>query len=232
MIRLVIFDFDGVIADSESIALEELGRILAEHGLLMDQPTLMDRFLGASLASIVAVLQAETGQVVGDAFRRTWHDRLFARYRRELLPVPGIVGLLDALDAAGIDYCIASGSSPGRLAVALDCLCLAARFAGRAFSAEEVPRGKPAPDLMFHAAARRGVPPADCLVVEDAVAGVRAARAAGMRVIGFLGGSHLAQSQDRQGRALIAHGAEALVLSHAALALRIGLSESGQKKLS
>ena len=69
-------------------------------------------------------------------------------------------------------------------------------------------------------------------MVEDAVAGVRAARAAGMRVIGFLGGSHLAQSQDRQGRALIAHGAEALVLSHAALALRIGLSESGQKKLS
>lgn len=223
MIRLVIFDFDGVIADSEVIALDELRRLLGEYGLEMDLPALMDRFLGASLASIIAVVQDHTGQVVGDAFRKTWYERLFARYRQELRMVPGIVPLLEGLDAAGIDYCIASGSSPVRLAVALECLGLTERFAGRAFSAEEVARGKPAPDLMLHAAARRGATPADCLVIEDALAGVLAGVRAGMRVLGFLGGSHLAACQDRQAQALLDQGAAGIIRSHAELARHLGL---------
>ncbi len=214
MTPLVIFDFDGVIADSEIIALAELQACLAEHGLHLSIEALIDRFLGASLASITAALAAHTGAPVPEGFRESWYDRLFARYARELQPVPGIMALFDRLEAAGLDYCIASGSSHRRLGFALQCLGLSDQFAGRAFSAEDVAAGKPAPDLMLFAAARRGIAPAACLVVEDATAGVTAAQRAGMRAIGFVGGRHLAQCADRQAARLAQAGTFATARSH------------------
>lgn len=215
MSRLAIFDFDGVIADSEIIALAELRACLAEYGLHLPIETLMDRFLGASLASITAALAAHTGAAVPEGFRDAWYDRLFARYARELQPVPGILAVFDRLETAGIDYCIASGSSHRRLGFALHCLGLTERFAGRAFSAEDVAEGKPAPDLMLFAAAQRGVAPENCLVIEDATSGVTAAQRAGMRAIGFVGGRHLAPCAPRQAARLAEAGAFATAQTHA-----------------
>lgn len=212
--RLVIFDFDGVIADSEIIALAELQACLAEYGLELTMDALIDRFLGASLASIVAALAEHTGAPVPEEFREAWYSRLFARYRRELQPVPGILDLFARLDRAGVDCCIASGSSHRRLGFALDCLDLTERFRGRAFSAEDVARGKPAPDLMLFAADRCGLAPAGCVVIEDATAGVTAARAAGMRALGFVGGQHLQTGAPRQAERLLAAGAVAIARSH------------------
>ncbi|WP_164738217.1 HAD family hydrolase [Frigidibacter oleivorans] len=211
----MIFDFDGVIADSEIIALAELQDCLADHGLTLPMDSLIDRFLGASLSSITAALAEHTGAPVHDDFREVWYARLFDRYRRELQPVPGIMALLDRLDCDGVDYCIASGSSDRRLGVALECLDLAGRFHGRAFSADDVARGKPAPDLMLFAAARRGRTPGDCIVVEDATAGVTAARSAGMRAIGFVGGTHLAPVAKRQAERLARAGTFATSANHA-----------------
>lgn len=199
---LVIFDFDGVIADSEIIALAELQACLADYGLNMTIDALIDRFLGASLASITAALADHTGTPVPDDFRETWYARLFPRYRAELQPVPGILDLFERLDHDGVDYCIASGSSHRRLGFALDCLGLAERFRDRAFSADDVTHGKPAPDLMLFAAARFDRPAAQCIVVEDATAGVLAARAAGMRAIGFVGGRHMETCAARQAERL------------------------------
>lgn len=215
MSRLAIFDFDGVIADSEIIALAELQTCLAEHGLHLSIEALMDRFLGASLASITAALAAHTGGPVPEGFREAWYDRLFARYARELQPVPGILALFDRLEEAGVNYCIASGSSHRRLGFALHCLGLSERFAGRAFSAEDVPEGKPAPDLMLFAAARRSIAPESCLVIEDATSGVTAARRAGMRAIGFVGGRHLAPCAPRQAARLAEAGTFAIAHTHA-----------------
>jgi HAD superfamily hydrolase (TIGR01509 family) len=212
---LVIFDFDGVIADSEIIALAELQTCLAEHGLDLPMEALIDRFLGASLASITQALADHTGSPVSKAFREAWYSGLFARYRRELQPVPGITALFDSLDRGEIDYCIASGSSHRRLGFALDCLGMTARFQGRAFSAEDVLTGKPEPDLMLFAAHRRGAACPDCIVVEDATAGVISARRAGMRAVGFVGGSHLKDLADLQSKRLAEAGTFATVADHA-----------------
>ena len=214
MTRLVIFDFDGVIANSEVIALDELQALLAEQGLVLDRPQMIDRFLGNSLDRIVNILAAETGRPVIPDFRARWYERLFARYAKELQPVPGIVAVLDSLDAQGTDYCIASGSSRLRLSVSMGCIGLTERFKDRAFSAEDVRMGKPEPDLMLYAATMRGAHIADCLVIEDATAGVLAARRAGMPALGFVGGDHLAQTRDHQAQALRAAGAFDVVTDH------------------
>lgn len=212
---LVIFDFDGVIADSEIIALAELQTCLATQGLDLPMESLMDRFLGASLAAITGALAEHTGHPVPDDFRESWYARLFARYTRELQSVPGIATLFDRLDQAGIDYCIASGSSHRRLGFAMTCLGLTGRFQGRAYSAEDVATGKPEPDLMLFAAHRRGAACPDCIVIEDATAGVTSARRAGMRALGFVGGTHLRAMTERQAQRLALAGTFATVATHA-----------------
>jgi HAD superfamily hydrolase (TIGR01509 family) len=104
----------------------------------------------------------------------------------ELTPVEGIVEALDALQ--GISVCVASSGSHDKMRFTLGMTGLYERFAGRIHSADEVPRGKPAPDLFLHAARRMNVEPAACAVVEDSQYGVQAARAAGMRAFGYAGG--------------------------------------------
>lgn len=217
MTKLVIFDFDGVIANSEIICLAELQSCLAEYGVSVSWEEMIERFLGSSLSSITDLLRDRHGRDMLDEFRARWYDRLFRRYRAELQPMTGIVALLDRLDASGISYCIASGSSSRRLNYALDCIALADRFAGRAYSAEELRRGKPEPDLMLLSAARHGAKVSDCLVIEDAVAGMRAARRAGMTGIGFVGGDHFRERRAVQADCLRAAGAAAVVERHADL---------------
>ncbi len=209
--KTVIFDFDGVIADSEIIALAELQVSLAEYGIAVDWHTLLEKFLGASVKQIIAFAEARIGRPVDPDFQKDWYVRLFDRYRRELKPMTGAEAMLDRLEAAGIDYCIASGGSYKRLGVALQAIGFADRFEGRAFSAESVEHGKPAPDLFLYAAEKRGAPPADCVVLEDAIAGVTGAGRAGMRVIGFVGGSHLEGARSLHAERLRAAGAASVL---------------------
>lgn len=212
--RLVIFDFDGVIADSEAIALQELAGEMTARGAAVTYEEARQRFLGVSTATHMAFISERSGRACGADFPDVWHQRLYRRYRAELAPLAGVGKTLDYLDRHAIAYCIASGGAVDRIAFALDCLGLTERFQGRTFSAEMVARGKPAPDLFLHAAAALGVVPGRCLVVEDALSGIRAARAAGMPSIGFLGGTHLAGAADAHGAGLEAAGADALVTSH------------------
>lgn len=156
--RLVIFDFDGVVADSEAIALEELAAEMTVRGAPVSYEETRTLFLGVSTATHMAFISEKSGKPCGSDFPDVWHGRLFRRYRSELAPVAGVIETLDFLDANGVGYCIASGGSVDRLAFALDCLGLSDRFKGRVFSAEMVARGKPAPDLFLHAAACLGLP--------------------------------------------------------------------------
>jgi FGGY-family pentulose kinase/HAD superfamily hydrolase (TIGR01509 family) len=188
--RLVIFDCDGVVVDSEPIALAVLKAHIEDHGATVDDAELAARTLGRSAAEAYAAIHEAWGVRIDEADAAHLQERLFARFRSELTAIPGVGRLLDRLAARGIAHCLASSSSPHRLDVALSAVDLADRFAGRVFSATMVARGKPAPDLFLHAARTLGVDPADCLVIEDSAVGIEAAQRAGMAVVGFLGGGH------------------------------------------
>jgi HAD superfamily hydrolase (TIGR01509 family) len=184
-LQLVIFDCDGVLVDSERLAVREEAALLAELGWPLSQAEVIERFMGRSQAFMVQAILEQLGGRLPDG----WQERLDRRYREvfdaELTPVDGIV---EALDRIATPTCVASGGSHEMLRHTLELTGLYDRFAGRIFSAGEVAHGKPAPDLFLHAAARLGADPPACAVVEDSRYGVQAARAAGMRSFGYAGG--------------------------------------------
>jgi HAD superfamily hydrolase (TIGR01509 family) len=182
---LVIFDNDGVLVDSEVLANTVLAELLTEHGLPCTLEESVRDFLGGTLARVHAAYAERTGRRLPDDFDGRYYERVFAGFRSGLRPVPGVVGVLDELDAAGVGYCVASSGSHQRIRLAHEQAGFAGRFAGRTFSADDVAHGKPAPDLFLHAAGALGVPPDRCAVIEDSPLGVAAARAAGMAVYGF-----------------------------------------------
>lgn len=185
--ELVIFDCDGVLVDSEPLSMRVLLDTLRTAGLSLDPAIGYDLFLGRSLASIVKTLSEDFGVVLDAAALAEMRQRLYAAFRAELKPMPGIAAMLTALE---IPFCVASSSQPERVELSLRATGLWPFFEGRLFSATMVSHGKPAPDLFLLAARVMGYDPAVCLVVEDSPAGISAARAAGMAVLGFTGGSH------------------------------------------
>lgn len=191
---LVIFDCDGVLVDSEPIAIRLLAETLAEAGLAVGPGEIEARFLGRSLASVRTALAEEDGFELTDAALAGMRRRLHDAFRAELRPIPHVAETLGRLPCA---FCVASSSQPERIELSLTVAGLWPRFAGRAFSASMVAQGKPAPDLFLHAAAMLGYAPRACLVVEDSPAGVMAAQAAGMRVVAFAGGGHAATEEHR-----------------------------------
>jgi len=209
-VDLVIFDFDGVVVDSEIISLTTLRTALSDHGIEMPDDEVRDRFLGRSLESILEYV-AERGQAEGtERFAAQWEQALFEQFRAGLKVVPHIVPLLDQLSKAAIRFCIASSGSIRRIDIALEAARLKGCFT-HIFSAEFVSRGKPAPDLFQHAAARLGVSPDRCLVIEDSPSGVQAAKAAGMRCVAFVGGAHLAERRQEHAAELKELGADFVV---------------------
>lgn len=183
---LVIFDNDGVLVDSEPIS----NRILAGHLTELGHPTSYEDsirdYMGGAVHRIHEVVWERSGQRLPDGFNEAFHARVFAAFERELEPVAGVADVLDGLAADGVPYCLASSGSHERIRVALRRTGLYERFGEeRIFSAQDVGRGKPAPDLFLHAAAAMGVPPERCAVVEDSPLGVQAAVAAGMDVYAF-----------------------------------------------
>lgn len=186
-IQLVIFDCDGVLVDSEPISIAVLLEIMREAGVVFGEEEAYRRFLGRSMVSIAKDLEAEFGLIVTDDHLAAIRSRLYEEFRRDLRPIPGITEALDKLDRP---FCVASSSQPERIRLSLDVTGLLDRFEPRIYSSTMVKEGKPAPDLFLHAARSMGADPASCLVVEDSVAGIQAARRAGMHVFAFTGGSH------------------------------------------
>jgi HAD superfamily hydrolase (TIGR01509 family) len=179
---LVIFDCDGVLVDSEPIANRVFGQMLQEQGLPLAPEAMVERFVGRTMAHCLAHAASMLGRPLPDGFEADHDRRLFAALAAELVMVPGVTQVLDRLV---LPYCVASNGSPDKVRFSLRQVGLLPRFEGRLFSAAEVARGKPAPDLFLHAARRMGAPPAACVVVEDSPAGVAAGVAAGMTVCGF-----------------------------------------------
>lgn len=187
-IDLVIFDCDGVLVDSEMLSAGVLMGLMAEEGYPLSEEAFRADFLGRSFAAAALRARERFGRPLPEDFESRYRDRLFARLEAELKPMAGVAAVLAAMRAP---FCLATSSSPRRLALSLAATGLAGFFEGRCFTASEVQRGKPAPDLFLHAAARMGVAPARCLVIEDSELGVRAGLAAGMEVWHFTGGCHV-----------------------------------------
>jgi HAD superfamily hydrolase (TIGR01509 family) len=184
-ISLVILDCDGVLVDTERIALRIDALVLAELGWTMTEAEVIERFMGRSDAEMTAEIEAHLGRRLPASWEEPFRHLYREAFAAELTPVPGIVA---ALDAIAVPTCVASSGTHEKIRFTLGLTGLYERFAGRIFSASEVARGKPAPDLFLHAARRMGVLPAGCAVVEDSRYGVEAARAAGMRAFGYAGG--------------------------------------------
>lgn len=188
---LVIFDCDGVLVDTELPSNRCFAAALNEIGLDWSLEQTMARLVGRSMKSCIEIVERELGRAVPADFVDRLQRRTFETFRREgIAATPGLPGALEALDGAGIPYCVASSGEIEKMRLTLGLSGLLPRFEGHMFSATMVPRGKPFPDLFLHAARSMNVPPAECVVVEDAVPGVMAGRAAGMRVLAYAAAPH------------------------------------------
>jgi HAD superfamily hydrolase (TIGR01509 family) len=183
---LVIFDNDGVLVDSETISNKHLAAYLTELGHPTSFEDALRDYKGSAVHRVHDLVMERTGQRLPAEFDEVWQARVIASFERELEPVPGVVGVLEKLAANGVPYCVASSATHDRIRAGHRKTGLDRWFdESRVFSAQDVGRGKPAPDLFLHAAERMGVAPERCVVVEDSPLGVQAAVAAGMDVLGF-----------------------------------------------
>jgi HAD superfamily hydrolase (TIGR01509 family) len=185
--EVVIFDCDGVLVDSELIALGQMRRALGEAGLPITHDQAIDRFLGLSVETIMERAEADLAGALPASFRNDLARDILARFAGEL---KGIEGVRQAVAGLGCRVCVASSSPPERIRLALSVAGYSGLFEPNIFSATMAPRGKPHPDLFLHAARQMGASPEACLVIEDSAPGIVAAVSAGMVVFGFVGGSH------------------------------------------
>ena len=186
--RLIIFDCDGVLVDSERLAVGIDARAIGALGWAITEAEVIERFLGRSDADVLAALEQRLGRPVPDGWADQWSREYSRAFDEQLEAVPGVAAAISSIAAAGLRTCVASSGSHEKMRRTLGLAGLWEHFEGRVFSASEVPRGKPAPDLFLHAATRSGVSADRCVVVEDSRFGIAAARAAGMASVGFAGG--------------------------------------------
>jgi HAD superfamily hydrolase (TIGR01509 family) len=185
---LVIFDCDGVLVDSEPLANESFAAALNTVGLDWSVDETMRRLMGRSLKSCGEIVEAEIGRPLPHDFFEKMQAATYDSFRSApLLPVSGVKDAILALQRSGWDTCVASSGAVEKMKFTLGLTGLWDLFGGRVFSSSQVPRGKPFPDLFLHAAIEMNVQPFDCVVIEDSLPGVQAARSAGMRVLGYVG---------------------------------------------
>lgn len=183
---VVVFDHDGVLVDSEILAMEILAAMATDHGAPTSVDQAIDTFLGTSIDHVLTYIRAQGGTVEDEPFITTFHDDLFDSFRARLRPVPGMDLLLSRLTRSGLTSVVASSGTTERVDLGLTCSGLAPYFdPSRITTRDDVSRGKPAPDIFLAAAVKAAVDPDRCIVIEDSPHGITAARRAGMRVIGL-----------------------------------------------
>jgi len=183
--ELIIFDCDGVLVDSERIAIKIESEGLTALGWPLTQNDVIERFVGRSAAYGHSEIVAKLGSAVAESWSAEFWRRYRAALENDVVAVDGVVEALDQIDTL---TCVASSSDHEHLRLVLGRTGLYERFEGRIFSATEVQTGKPSPDLFLHAAAKLDVAPSACAVIEDSAPGILAAQAAGMDAYAYLGG--------------------------------------------
>jgi HAD superfamily hydrolase (TIGR01509 family) len=200
--ELVIFDCDGVLIDTERIAVRVDVEVFARLGWPMTEGEVIERFLGRSDEDIGRELERRLGRPFPPGWEAEFEPLYREAFEADLRPVDGVIEVLDALT---VPTCVASSGSHDKIRYTLGLGGLYERFAGRIFSVTDVSRGKPAPDLFLHAASKMGVAPPSCVVVEDSPYGVQGARAAAMRAVGYGGGITLPSRLEAAGALVISH---------------------------
>ncbi len=223
--KLVIFDCDGVLINSEEIYLDSEIEFLSNAGFQIEKRAHMEAFMGLSYddwrVKLGAAVQKRSGHPLPEDFFESLHSFIMQRFESELRSISGVRGAVSSLELL---CCVASSSRLPNLQWKLEHTGIADLFSPRIFSADMVDRGKPAPDLFLHAAATLGMEPRHCVVVEDSANGVIAGKAAGMKVIGFTGGDHCLPDQ---GAILMNSGAHVVIDDFAKLGSTISrLAES------
>jgi HAD superfamily hydrolase (TIGR01509 family) len=193
---LIIFDCDGVLVDSEVLSCRCLSKALAAYGIDLGVDQAPDLFLGRSVTAVREHYEA-LGHSIPEQFSAELREDVRAAFLSALCPIEGVSSVLEGLQ---IPHCVASSSDVDRVSLSLSLTGLAPHFDSQLFTSQMVKRGKPAPDLFLYAAERMQADPRHTLVIEDSISGVRAAKAAGMTVWGFVGGSHY---QSRDGKAIL-----------------------------
>lgn len=186
-VDLIIFDCDGVLVDSEVISCRAHASVLTRHGYPITPEQVLTRFLGVSDREARQMVEDEIGRKLPDDLEAQIKAATLQFYAGELQPITHVAAAIAAID---LPKCVASSGTPEKIRHGLDCAGLYDQLAPHIFSATQVARGKPAPDLFLFAAEQMKTAPENCLVIEDSVPGVTGARAAGMAVLGFHGGSH------------------------------------------
>lgn len=200
--KLVIFDCDGVLVDSEPPTLALLRDDLEQYGLPLTTAQVDSGYMGVAMADIEIKARAN-GADLPDDWVPQIYAKMFEQLRKGVPLITGIEGALDALDTAGIPYAVGSNGPMAKMDITLGAHpALLARLEGRIFSAHDCKSGKPDPELFLKAASFMGVAPKDCVVVDDSVAGATAGVRAKMRTLGF--------DRHGDGADLIAIGAEHL----------------------
>lgn len=201
-IDLVIFDADGVLVDSENLALAVMAEHACAAGAEMSVDEAVRLFRGWKIADCVLEIERRSGRPASATFIDEVRHATAQAFERDLLAVEGVHAALDAIIAP---ICVASNGPLFKLTQTLGLTSLLSRFEGRIFSAYEVGSWKPEPGLFLHAAKTMGADPARCVVVEDSVPGVRAALAAGMRVLGYAGAGAEAAAELAEAGAEVLH---------------------------
>ena len=187
MAEHIIFDCDGVLVDSEPLSMELDYMILREHGVLLTRREVFERFVGLTFGALMEQVSREFGIRLPDDLSDTKDRRLLSLFEEKLQPVAGAAA---AIDAIVLPRSVASNSPRARVKAAFRIAGFTRQFGSRITTFEDVKQGKPAPDIYFMAAQRARVEPSHCVVVEDSLAGVVSAVAAGCRVLGFSGTAH------------------------------------------
>jgi HAD superfamily hydrolase (TIGR01509 family) len=186
-VDLIIFDCDGVLVDSEVISCRAHAATLTRHGYPITADQVLQRFLGVSDREARLIIENEMGRELPVDFETQVKATTLQFYAGDL---KAIANVAEAIAAIALPKCVASSGTPEKIRHGLDCANLYDVLAPHIFSATQVKRGKPAPDLFLFAAEQMRAAPGRCLVIEDSVPGVIGARTAGMAVLGFHGGSH------------------------------------------
>jgi len=195
-IQLLIFDCDGVLVDSETIAHEVLVFVLADLGVSISLAHVWGAFFGKTVPQCIEIIESLSGQPVTAEFVALWRERLYSAFRER--PVQAVPGVREVLDKLSMPVCVVSNGPVAKMETTLGVTDLLRYFNGKLFSPDLGLPGKPAPDLFLAAAERAGADPRNCVVIEDSAAGVKGARAAGMRVFGFTGLPHVDGSKLRE----------------------------------
>ncbi len=182
---LLLFDCDGVLVDSEPISGRVFAEVLTECGLPTTPDESNSLYRGRTMKACVALAEARLGRPLPADLIPRYDARVRAEFERSLQPVPGVARAIETIVARGLATCVASSGSVAKMQLTLGLTGLLPHFEGRLYSATDVPRSKPHPDVFLHAAREMGAEPARCCVVEDSPLGVEAGVAAGMRVLGF-----------------------------------------------